>query len=591
MRVNLLDHLKDHPDLNLADLAFTLQVGRRAFPHRLMLVCQTVAEAVSQLETRQCFLSVTPPEEQGVVFMFPGQGPQYVNMGRELYDQEPIFRQQVDTCAALLIPYLHRDLREVIYPPVGQEATAQDQLEHMLLAQSALFVIEYALAQLWLHKGIRPAAMIGHSIGEYVAACLAGVLSLQDALFLVALRGRLMDQLKSGAMLAVSLPEEEVLPLLGARLSLAAHNSMSDCVVSGPTDDIGDLQRSLTEQQIPCQALRVSRASHSQMLEPVLAQFTHAVSKLRLHPPTLPYISNLTGQWITEQEATDPEYWTRHWRQTVRFAEGIQLLLDVPAPILLEVGPGRSLSTLAQRMVDRYCSLYALRHGSAQPWLILSSLRHPQAPVSDVAFLLNTCGRLWCAGVAIDWSQRVETTPASTEQRRRLSLPTYPFERERYWIFPAPNPVGTRTGASPVPTAPVLSLQLPSTRQQRPHLQTTYVAPRNEMEQQIAAIWQEVLGIEQVGIQDNFFEVGGDSLMGLYTINELREAFKVDLSLPLLLKETPTVEGMAKVIRQKQMELIDDEQLAEILQNISQISEEEALQLLEKNSSEPEGER
>ena len=585
MRVNLLNHLKEHSDLSLADLAFTLQVGRRAFPHRLMLVCQTIAEAVSQLEARQCFLSSTSPQEQGVVFMFPGQGPQYVNMGRELYDEEPIFRQQVDTCAALLVPYLHRDLRAVIYPPVGQEATAQDQLEHMLLAQPAIFVIEYALAQLWLQRGIRPAAMIGHSIGEYVAACLAGVLSLQDALFLVTLRGRLMDQLKSGAMLAVSLPEEEVLPLLGTGLSLAAHNSMSDCVVSGPIDDIDDLQRSLALQQIPYHVLRVSRASHSHMLEPVLAQFTHAVSKLRLHPPTLPYISNLTGQWITEQEATDPGYWTRHWRQTVRFAEGIQLLLDVPTTILLEVGPGRSLSTLAQRMADR--------HG-AQSQLILSSLRHPQAPVSDLAFLLNTCGRLWCAGVTIDWSQRIGTTPASTQQRRRLSLPTYPFERERYWIFPDPNPVETQTDPTVpvrVPTAPVPSLRLPSTRQQRPHLQTTYVAPRNEMEQQIAAIWQEMLGIEQVGIQDNFFAIGGDSLMGLYTINELREVFRVDLSLPLLLKETPTVEGMAKVIRQKQMELMDDEQLAEMLQHISQMSEEEALQLLEKNSSEPEGER
>jgi malonyl CoA-acyl carrier protein transacylase/acyl carrier protein len=449
MRVNLLEHLKEHPDLNLADLAFTLQVGRKAFPHRLMLVCQTVAEAVSQLEAKQCFLSVTPPVEQGVVFMFPGQGPQYVNMGRELYDEEPIFRQQVDTCAALLVPYLHRDLREVIYPPIGKEATAQDQLEHMLLAQPAIFVIEYALAQLWLQRGIRPAAMIGHSIGEYTAACLAGVLSLQDALFLVALRGRLMDQLENGAMLAVSLSEEEVLPLLGARLSMAAHNSMSDCVVSGPADDIGDLQRSLTEQEIPCQVLHVSRASHSQMLEPVLAQFTREVSKLRLHPPTLPYISNLTGQWITEQEVTDPEYWTRHWRQTVRFAEGIQLLLDVPATILLEVGPGRSLSTLAQRMADRH-------KAQSLPWLILSSLRHPQAPISDMAFLLNTCGQLWCAGVAIDWSQGAGTVGTGlapvripTERRRRLSLPTYPFERERYWIFP----VGARMGASPVPTA------------------------------------------------------------------------------------------------------------------------------------------
>jgi acyl transferase domain-containing protein len=330
------------------------------------------------------------------------------------------------------------------------------------------------------------------------------------------------------------------------------------------------------------------------MLEPVLAQFTHEVSKLRLHPPTLPYISNLTGKWITEQEATDPEYWTKHWRQTVRFAEGIQLLLDVPATILLEVGPGRSLSTLAQRMADRHMA-------QSQPRLILSSLRHPQAPVSDVAFLLNTCGQLWCAGVAIDWSQGMRTgaSPVPTERRRRLSLPTYPFERERYWVFPATGGSKGQYCLDNLQTEP-LPLHLgqedgcpaPSTLQRRPpHLQTAYVAPRDEMEQQIAAIWQKVLGIEQIGIQDNFFEVGGDSLMGLRTVNELRKAFRVDLSLHLLLGETPTVEDMAKVIRQEQMELIGDEQLNEMLRNISQISEEEAIQLLKKNSSEPEGER
>ena len=450
MRVNLLDHLKNHPELNLADVAFTLQVGRKAFPHRLMLVCQTVAEAVSQLEAKRCFLSVTPPGEHPVVFMFPGQGPQYVNMGRELYEEEPTFRQQVDTCARLLVPHLHCDLRELIYPATEQGTGSPDRyktqsLHQTDMAQPALFVIEYALAQLLMKWGVHPQAMIGHSIGEYVAACLAGVFSLEDALALVALRGCLMQALPVGAMLSVTLPEKDVQEFfgeslgesLGERLALTACNGANDSVVSGTIEAIELLEKQLMKRGIASRRLHTSHAFHSQMMDPILDPFTSAVSKIFLHPPKIPYISNLTGIWITDYEATNPAYWAQHIRQTVRFAEGIQLLLNSPTTVLLEVGPGHSLSTLAQRMVDKSETL-------SLPRLILPSVRHPQAPVSDMAFLLNTCGQLWCAGVAIDWSQwagavgtKLAPVRVPTKQRRRISLPTYPFERERYWIFPA----------------------------------------------------------------------------------------------------------------------------------------------------------
>jgi acyl transferase domain-containing protein/NAD(P)-dependent dehydrogenase (short-subunit alcohol dehydrogenase family)/acyl carrier protein len=438
MTEQLATYVQTYPDAHLADVAYTLQMGRKSFSHRRAFVAQDLADMLDLLspgdsQTTRAFsqyTDVVTPETKLVAFLFSGQGAQYVNMGRELYEEEPAFRQQVDTCAQWLIPHLHCDLRAIIYPPhrhkaqsLRPEGIARDQLDHMSLAQPAIFVIEYALAQLWIQRGVRPAAMIGHSIGEYVAACLAGVLSLEDALSLVALRGRLMDQLPSGGMLAVSLPEEKILPLLGTHLSFAVHNSPTDCVVSGPADAIASLEQYLREQKITCQLLRVSRASHSQMVEPVLAQFTNAVEKCHLHPPKLPYISNLTGKWITEEETTDTGYWARHWRQTVRFVEGLQLLLDSANMVLLEVGPGHSLSTLARRAVR-----------SPADRIILSSLRHPQTSVSDRAFLLNTCGRLWCAGVAIDWSQFSADSP-----QRRIPLPTYPFERERYWI----SPIGT----------------------------------------------------------------------------------------------------------------------------------------------------
>lgn len=575
MRANLVDHLKSHPDLDLADLAFTLQVGRKAFPHRLMLVCQTVTEAVSQLEAKQCFLSVAADsEKRSVAFLFPGQGPQHVNMGRELYDEEPTFREEVDKCVKLLQPHLQCDLREVIYPPKGQEEVAQKQLDQMFLAQPALFVIEYAMANLWIKRGVRPKAMIGHSVGEYVAACLAGIFSLKDAIALVAMRGRLMHQLPSGSMLAVSLPEEEILTFLNSDLSLAAHNSTTDCVVAGPTNAIEQLEYHLTEKNIACRRLHVARASHSQMMEPALEQFTNEVKKLHLHPPTLPYISNLTGKWMTEQEINDPEYWAKHWRHTVRFAEGVQLLLADPTMALLEVGPGRSLTTLAQRMAtpDR---------------LILPSLRHPQAPVSDSAFLLNTCGQLWCAGIAINWSQLY-----TNERRRRMPLPTYPFERERYWIFPERQSYQDSSSMSVgnKPEVLVSTTDMPTSLRQtelqllpllsrpdatgqvtanilhlRPNLQTAYIPPRNEIEQQIAAIWQKVLGIEKIGIQDNFFEAGGDSLMGVRITNQLRSAFEVGPSIPIHLFFTaPTIADMAEIITQKQKEPMENKQEEEM---------------------------
>ena len=462
MTQRLAAYVKTHPDLHLADVAYTLQIGRKSFPYRRAFVAQDSTDMLRQLSTLDPqaalgfsqYSGFVSSETKHVAFLFPRQGTQYVNMGRELYEQEPTFRQHIDICAKLLVPHLHSDLRAVIYPPLGQEDRAQQLLEGMSLAQPAIFAIEYALAQLWMQRGLRPAAMIGHGIGEYVAACLAGVLSLQDALLLVTLRGQLMDQLADGAMLAVSLPQEQILPLLNAQLSVAAHNSPTDCVVSGPGDALLHLQNALGEQGIACRLLHVSHASHSQMVEPLLAPLSNAVKKLSLHPAKVPYISNVTGKWITEREATDPEYWARHWRQTALFAEGMQLLLDSANMVLLEVGPGHSLSTLARRMEaagmgpDR----------APTDHIILPSLRHPQTQISDRGFLLNTSGQLWCAGVIIDWSQLY-----AGEQRRRIPLPTYPFERQRYWV----SPIMACTGANPVPTAPTQSHQGPSSMQLR----------------------------------------------------------------------------------------------------------------------------
>src|SRR5712691_2851374 len=419
---NMAQYLKQHPDLDLADVAYTLHVGRRAFSHRRVLVCHDLDDAVSTLETRNPQRLLTDMQEQGdrpVVFMFPGQGTQYVNMGLELYQSELIFREWVDRCSEFLLSLATSDASRRRGTLSGGQVIMDFKFLHETLnAQLALFVIEYALAQLWMAWGVHPQAMIGHSIGEYVAACLAGVLSLEDALALITTRGCLMQALPGGAMLAVPLPEEKINPILGSALSLAAINGPSLCVVSGPIEAVDALQEQLSEQGVATRRLHTSHAFHSAMMQPIVASFTEQVKKVNLKAPKIPYVSNLTGTWISAAEAMDADYWARHLRQTVRFGEGLHELLKKPEQIFLEVGPGHTLSTLVRQHPEE---------GAGQT--VLSSIRHPQERQSDVAFLLSTLGRLWLAGSQVDWPEVY-----AQERRHRLPLPTYPFERQRYWV-------------------------------------------------------------------------------------------------------------------------------------------------------------
>ncbi|MEH2261608.1 beta-ketoacyl synthase N-terminal-like domain-containing protein [Nostoc sp.] len=420
---NLITHLKEHPELNLGDVAYTLNSGRQGFNYRRMLICQDLEDTVkafSSLEPKQVFTNYTEITERSVVFMFPGQGSQYVNMAREIYETETVFREQVDDCSEILKPLLGQDLRHIIYPSEEKIDEVSKQLQQTAIAQPAIFVIEYALAKLWQSYGVEPQAAIGHSIGEYVAATLAEVFSLEDALSLVAARGQMMQQLPTGAMLSIPLPADKIKSLLGTELSVAAINQPSQCVVSGSIAAIEALQNQLAVQGIECQPLHTSHAFHSQMMEPILETFAERVKKVTLNPPKLPYISNLTGTWITVTQATNPDYYAQHLRSTVLFAQGVEKLLATPEQVLLEVGPGHTLTTLVKRHPDK-----------AAAQTVLTSVRHPQEKQSDTRVLFNTLGQLWLAGVKIDWLGFY-----SHQEYYRLPLPTYPFEGERYWIDP-----------------------------------------------------------------------------------------------------------------------------------------------------------
>ncbi|HLN60553.1 MAG TPA: acyltransferase domain-containing protein, partial [Symbiobacteriaceae bacterium] len=493
---NLVVHLEADPALNMADVAFTLHAGRRSFEVRRMLVCRGREDALAALrapDPKRVFTATRPTADNPVVFLFPGQGAQYVNMARELYEQEPFFRKQVDTLAEPLRSQTGLDLRPLLFPSVAEAAEAAARINQTEIAQPALFVIEYALARQLMKWGIRPHAMIGHSLGEYVAACLAGVFTPAEALSLVAARGRLMQALPPGAMLAVPLPEEQVTPLLEGALSLAAANGPSQCVVSGPAEAMDALSRRLAAMGVEARRLQTSHAFHSAMMDPILEPFSEAVRRVKLNPPKLPYISNVTGTWITEQQATDPAYWVRHLRGTVRFGDGIGELMSDKDRVFLEVGPGNVLSTLVRRQ------------SASHP--TIPTLRHPQEDQSDVAFLLGAVGRLWLAGAPFDGRVLY-----AGEKRRRLPLPTYPFQRKRYWV----DRRRWQTGVTDSPdeaaqeAAPALE---GAPVYDRPDLLTPYVAPASELERAIAAIWSELLGVGAVGVHDNFFDLGGHSLL------------------------------------------------------------------------------
>jgi acyl transferase domain-containing protein/thioesterase domain-containing protein len=422
MSENLAAALERQPDIDLADAAFTLSMGRRALGHRRALVARNAAEAIPLLrgqDPTKVGTATADADDPTVVFTFPGGGAQYARMGFDLYQDEPVFRAAVDECLAVIDKELGRDLRALLFAPAHEAEAATRELQRPTLSLPALFSVEYALARLFESWGLKAAAYIGHSMGEYVAACLAGVFSLRDGLRLVMLRGRLFEATEKGNMVGISLPEAEVRSIMPAGLSIAAVNAPDLCVASGPTQLITQLQQALTEREVDWTPIHIDVAAHSSMLEPILAEFRSFCRTIQFHPPQKPIASNLTGAWLTAGEATDPEYWVKHLRNTVRFADCVETVLEGGNRVFLEVGPGRTLTTLAGAQKTK------IRHA-------MNSVRHPKEPANDVAYALLTLGKVWGAGADLDW-----TALFDGQLRNRIPLPAYPFESKSYWIEPA----------------------------------------------------------------------------------------------------------------------------------------------------------
>jgi acyl transferase domain-containing protein/thioesterase domain-containing protein/acyl carrier protein len=417
----LAAHLRAHPEQPLADVAFTLKQGRRAFEHRRVLVASTHEEASTLLEgtdTRRVFTHSHLGDDPEVVFMFPGGGAQYAGMARELYATEPVFQDWMDRGLDLLQKQLDYDIRALWLPKPDQHAQAVEKLKRPSVQLPLIMIVEHALAQLWMSWGVKPAALVGHSMGENTAACLAGVMSFEDCIGLVLLRGQLFDTVPPGGMLSVPLPAEQVRALLSGDLDMASVNAPDLCVVSGPQDGLDRLEAELRARDIEPQRIQIDIAAHSRMLAPILGRFEAYLRSIRLSAPRIPIISNRDGQRLSPAQATDPMYWVSHLRNTVQFADCMAALMTDSARVYLEVGPGKALGSLAQA-------------NGVPASQVINSLRHADHAVADDVWFLGTLGRLWATGVQVDWE------PIWGEaQRHRVPLPTYAFQRKPYFIEP-----------------------------------------------------------------------------------------------------------------------------------------------------------
>ena len=543
---SLSQHFSAHPEANLADAAYTLQAGRSAHKLRRAVVVDSAAEAASlnEIAAGSLIQSDKHFENPRLVFCFPGQGVQTIGMGQRLYDTEPLFRQYFDECNAKLLPLLGKSLLSVVYPAeANDEATAT--LNQTLYAQPAIFAIEYSLAQLWLSWGVIPNAMVGHSVGEYVAACLSGVLSLDDALSLIAARCRLMQALPRGSMLAVRTSQESVLQLIeatGAEVDLAAVNSPKLCVVSGPDAAIESFIVRLDADKIAHRKLATSHAFHSRMLDPMLDEFASCVRKATFNAPAIPYVSTLTGQWVTAEQVAQPEYWTNHLRRTVRFADAVATVAAAPETILLEVGPSETLVQMMRQITKESAS------SAADAPLVFASQASAKDAVAEDKAMLIALGRLWTAGIKPDW----QALHAGC-RRKRVLLPTYPFDRKRYWVEPASTavtltntlaPSFIQPSSLPVETAifptPVEDISMPAS--------ISVAADDAAMLNDLKALIADLSGTDLADAEADasFLELGFDSLFLTQLTQGIQSKYRVKLTFRQIMESYPTLDSLAK---------------------------------------------
>jgi amino acid adenylation domain-containing protein len=507
----LASYLSQHETIEIAELAYTLHTSREQFNFRRFLVATDRKELLEKLKLPASSQEhiVLKEHIDGVIFVFPGQGSQYLNMGKELYEQEPVFRKAIDECAELLMPLMKEDIREIIFPALN-DSEAEKKIQNTYYTQPALFIIEYAIAKLWISWGIQPVAFIGHSIGEFVAAHLAGVFSLQDGLRLISARGRLMSNLPSGSMLSARLGAEKIIPLLPESLSLAAINGPNLSVISGPENIVKEFSKLLTAGNIPNKKLHTSHAFHSSMMDPMQADFETLVSSIHMTEPRIPIVSTMTGTWIGKGEMTKPSYWSDQIRKPVRFAEAIKCISEKGNLLILESGPGRVLSNL-------------VKHQGIKKNIPAIASLDGDVGQSDWQALMKAMGQIWMNGIEPDWK-------LFYKDQKRVIIPvvSYAFDRTRCWVDPV-SPAQSKI------LAPVVRQELSSS--------STFLPTENKkvkinkdrksvLIEKLKKIFENASGIEMesVSSDSNFIEIGFDSLLLTQVALNCKKEFGLPIS-------------------------------------------------------------
>ena len=542
---------------DLAAVAHSLQNGRDEFTYRSVIVSNSIADAAETLTSKKAprFMKrKSSATKRDVVFMFPGQGSQYVRMGQNLYEHSTVFRENLDTCAEILAPLLGRDLRAVLFPPAGDEEAAKEILKNTQFTQPALFALGYSLAQVWRSWGIEPTALMGHSIGEFAAACTAGVFELADGLKMIAERGRAMQALPGGSMMSVRLPGAEVEPMLWGDMAIGSYNGPSLCVVAGPDDQVAELQKKLEARDVVCRHLHTSHAFHSPMMNEIVEPFSQFVGQFKLSPPTIPILSTVTGKWMTDEQATDPNYWADHLRKPVRFSDSVtEMWSEDPTRILIELGPRRTLATLAKQHAE-----------DPKSQIALPTLKDNADDNAEWWSMMTAVGQLWLAGAEINWRRLGGNGQLKTGQF--VTLPTYAFQRKKYFVEPGSSNVSSQakpnenssetvqpdscaSNSAVASTAVANSIQpVPTTLPE-----TLSMSRIPEINKAIQHVFENTSGfdLDEFDGETTFFEMGLDSLVLTQTATALKKEMGLEVTFRQLLEETPTVDSLASFLDEK----------------------------------------
>lgn len=521
-RDKLASYITNYDSADPADIAYTLQTTRTDFNHRSFVVAGSKEELLAKLNAAPDASSSKKIGSKAteVAFMFPGQGAQYLNMGRDLYDHQPVFKAAVDECVVLLKGTEQENILDIIFSDSNDDA-AGEALKNTLYTQPALFIISYAMAKLWISWGIEPTVLTGHSIGEFVAGYFAGIFTLPDAVKLIATRAKMVTETPTGSMVSVRLSEEELKAILPDTLSIAVVNSNLAAVAAGTDEEINKFVETLTEKGIAARVLQTSHAFHSAMMDPIVAPFESVVKTIQLNRPVKPIISTITGNWMTDAEAIDPAYWAHHLRNTVRFAGVANVLAEGEGCIALEVGPGKVLSGLVKQQAG------------GKTFTAIAGIEESK-DVTAYGSVLKALGTLWLNGIEPAWKAFY-----AGQTRLRVNIPTYAFDRKRYWVDPV-TPINVLTPPFEVPTETPIDFP-----QETPIIMANRKATLIE---KLKEVFEVASGIDIDSTDTGFVEIGFDSLLLTQIATNLKKEFNVPITFRKLFEEHDTLDLLANYL-------------------------------------------